>query len=82
MTAISDLLDLKTDVGQGRGQHLSLEVQQIIYRYVAQISVKITGCVHSFAVGRQKLFLVKLTTIGMSLVPMFFCQWYIFLQTI
>lgn len=30
------------------------------------------GCVHRSAVGRQNFLLVKLTTIGMSLVPMFF----------
>lgn len=36
-----------------------------------------TGYVHSPAVGRQKLLLVNLTTTGVPLVPMFFCQWYI-----
>lgn len=46
MMAISDLLDLKTDVGQGRGQHLSLKVQQIIY--VAQISVNYCSVIYMY----------------------------------
>lgn len=33
--------------------------------------------VYSPAVNRQKLLSVNLTTNGVSLVPMFFCQWYI-----
>lgn len=44
------------------------------YKYKGKMNIQYNGCVHSSAVGRQKLLLVKLTTIGIPLVPMFFAN--------